>query len=265
MPAWLPKSLSIGIKVVSVRSSNMARGLPTVPAMVVLIDAETGMPQALLDGTYLTRLRTGAAVGAATELLSRPDSTTLAMIGAGALAPFCIEAVCAVRRIDDVRIVSLTSASARRVESWCKQHITHVHARVVTDAGEALRDSDIVVCATTSSTPVIDGNALKPGAHVNGVGSFRKDMQEIDEETMRRARIVVDSIDACLEEAGDLIIAMQRGILSRDQIHAELGEIVAGTRPGRQTDDEITVFKSVGNAVQDIAVAHAAFSRFQMS
>lgn len=251
MPAYLERSGAMGAKVVSVFRDNAGRGLPAIHGLVLVLDGETGVPQAIMDGTYLTALRTGASSGVATRVLARQDATVLAMFGSGGQSRTQIQAVRTVRDIREVRIVSADAASARALAD----ELEGVDASVVSDPAQAVRGAHVICTATTSRSPVFPGAVVEPGTHVNGIGSYTPEMQEIDAELVRRARVVVDARDAALEEAGDLIIPIREGVVGEDHIRAELGEILAGAAPGRTTDDEITFFKSVGNAVQDVAVA----------
>jgi alanine dehydrogenase len=257
MPAYLRESNALTVKVVSVYADNPSRGLPTVMAIVTVLDAQTGQPLAVLEGTYLTALRTGAASGAATDLLARKDARVLAVFGAGAQARTQVAAVCCVRDIREIRLFSRTRQSA---ETFAAE-LASLHPRnsihVASSASHAVRGADIIVTATNSSTPVFNGNDLAPGVHVSAIGSFRPDMQEVDELTIQRARVIVDQREATLTEAGDLIIPIQKGVITEQHIHAELGEIISGAKMGRENDDDITLFKSVGNAAQDAAVAQA--------
>lgn len=254
MPAYLQINGGLGAKVVSVCEENRRRGLPAIHAAVLVVDAETGAPCALLDGTYLTALRTGATSGLATRLLARSNASTLAIFGAGGQARAQLEAIRQVRPIHEVRIVSRTRASADRFARDTQGRGCRV--RVLDDPAAAVKDADIIVAATTSATPVFPGAAVAPGTHVNGIGSYTPTMQEIDAELIRRARIIVDCREAALAEAGDLVIPIEQGLLTPHDIAAELGAVADGSAHGRTSDDEITFFKSVGNAVQDIAVSH---------
>lgn len=264
MPGYVGPSDALAVKVVSVRDRNPARGLPRVNALVVLVDPATGEPAAVMNGRYLTALRTGAASGVATDLLARPDAAVLAVIGAGAQAREQIVAVAAVRSIRRVLVYARRTEGVRGLIDEMRRRMGPggPEFAVATSADQAVREADVVCAATTSVTPVFDGDALRTGTHVNGVGSYRPDMRELDVVTLQRAdRIVVDQRSAALEEAGELMAAIADGALRADAIRAELGEIVAGTAPGREEPGEITVFKSVGNAVQDAAVARAIWTR----
>jgi ornithine cyclodeaminase len=256
MPAFLHESHDLAVKSVSVFPRNPERGLPTIHALVIFFDARTGAPSALIEGASLTALRTGAASGAATELLAPPNSSTLAMFGSGAQARTQVEAVCTVRPIRQVRIFSLDLEGARRMAADLDGR-TASGARLLLagSAEEALAQADVVCTATTSSTPVFPDSALPAGAHINAIGAFTPEMQEIDPATVARASVFVDSRRAALAEAGDLIQPIRQGLITEDSIVAELGEVVAGTRPGRRSAQETTLFKSVGLAVQDAVAA----------
>lgn len=257
MPGYLAESDGLAVKVVSVFPHNAERGMPIIHALVVVVDTETGQPLAAMEGGYLTALRTGAASGAATRLLAREDARVVVCFGAGVQARTQIQAVCEVRDIEQVWVRDLSSEQAERLaEELAGVGRIPQDIRVASSA-EVVADADIVITATTSSTPVFDGRDLKPGTHINAIGAFTPQMQEVDAETVARATIVVGSRQACLAEAGDLIIPLEQGLIPSPESWAELGEIVSGQRPGRQSHDEITYFKSVGNAVQDVAVAQA--------
>jgi ornithine cyclodeaminase len=255
MPAYLEGSPFSAVKVVSVYGNNARYGLPVIMASVLVLDAETGQPRAMMDGTYLTALRTGAASGLATDLLARPDAAVLGVIGAGAQAYTQIAAICAVRQIREVRVFS-RSGTQKLVEEM-RIRYPEISFRAALNASDALHDADILVAATTSSTPVIHAGDVKPGVHINGIGSYTPEMQEVHADVVTQARIVVDSRAGCMAEAGDLLIPIRAGLMAESAIYAELGEVAAGLKPGRSTlgDDAITFFKSVGNASQDAAVA----------
>jgi alanine dehydrogenase len=263
MPAYLQDSAALGVKVVSVFPANPELGLPTTHALVILVDADTGQPIAAMDGTYLTALRTGAASGAATDLLARHKVQHLAILGAGGQGRTQLQGVCQVR---DIRHVRVYDAIRQRAEAFAEE-MGALGGRVPTDiavvgsAREAVARADIICTATTSKVPVFRDADLKAGVHINGIGSYSPEMQEMDEATVARAKIVVDSRAAALAEAGDLVIPLRKGIIAEANIHAELGEIVMGLKAGRENDDEITVFKAVGNAVQDMSVAHRVLQR----
>jgi ornithine cyclodeaminase len=260
MPAYVPSASALGLKVVSVFRGNPARGLPTITSMVCLVDDETGQPLAILEGAYLTALRTGAVSGLASSLLAREDSRVLSVIGAGAQALTQAAAVCAVRTIERVIVVARSEESLERFRTRCAQDWPDLVDRLETtrDVSTAVRSADIVCTATTSHEPVFDDADIRPGTHINGVGSFTPSMQEIPAATVARSLVVVDQLGPALEEAGDLIIPLEGGAISRDHVAREIGALASGTVGGRERDDQVTLFKSVGNAVQDMAVAKYA-------
>ena len=263
MPAFLSPLESLGAKIVSVFPRNVAKGLPTIHAIVILCDANTGEPAAIMDGTYLTALRTGAASGTATELLARKDAKTAAIIGAGIQGRTQLEAICCVRNIERVlvydRIVDASRTFVQEMQSRGKPFPADI--RPAKSSQEAVSEADIICTATTSSFPVFEDAHLKAGVHINGVGSYTPHMQEIPEATVLRAKVVVDSLSASLEEAGDLIIPLRKGTLRKSQILGELGQLALGSFTGRKSAADITFFKPVGIAIQDLAVAELALRR----
>jgi ornithine cyclodeaminase/alanine dehydrogenase-like protein (mu-crystallin family) len=254
MPAYLADDDQMAVKIVSVFNDNPARGLPLIHALVIVVDATTGRPQAAMDGTYLTALRTGAVSGAATDFLARPNARVAAIFGAGAQGRTQLEAVRAVRPIEAAWVFDSNAERARAYADEMSARLS-LPVSVARSPAEALCQADVVCTATTSSTPVFADADLRPGVHINAVGAYTPQMQELPAETVARARVVIDHRAASLAEAGDLIIPIEQGIIGEDHIHAELGELVSGLKPGRASDDEVTLFKSVGVAVQDAAAA----------
>ncbi len=250
MPAFLHQSEDLAVKIVSVYPENPSLGLPTVAGTVLVLDPQTGMPKALMEGDSLTAIRTGAGGGLAAKLLSRPDAATVALFGAGVQAKSQLQAVLTVRSIKNVHILDLskdaTDRLATEIATWSDAPTVFTQ----TTPQEAIKAADIVITATTSKKPVFDGNDLTPGTHITGVGSFTPEMQEVDVVGVNRATVFVDSRKSAMAEAGDLISA-------NAQIEAELGEVINGSHPGRTSADEITFFKSVGLAAQDAAAAAA--------
>jgi len=256
----------LGAKLVSVFPENRASGAPVVQAAVILFDGTNGRPVALLEGTTLTALRTGAATGVATDLLALRDAGIVALFGAGVQARTQLEAVCAVRPVTQVRVVDRTPGRAETFAAWAREQawVGGATLLAVDDPELAVRGAEIVVTVTTSPTPVFPGRAVGPGTHVNAIGAFQPANREVDSDLIARAAVFVDSRAAALEEAGDLLIPMSEGRLSAGGIRAEIGEVAAG-HAGRQSGDEVTLFKSVGNAVQDLAVAALAVRRARAS
>ncbi|NLI46321.1 MAG: hypothetical protein GX414_04360 [Acidobacteria bacterium] len=257
MPAWLSGSDTLSVKVIALYGDNPSRGIPLVHALVLVLDAETGRPRAVMDGGALTALRTGAASGAATARLARAEADTAAIIGAGRQGRAQLEALCAVRSIRCATVYDPNgdAAAAFAAEASATFGIPVAPAR---SADEAVAAAGIVCTATPSGTPVFNDAAVRPGTHINAVGAYTPDRREIPGATVARARLAVDSRAACLEEAGDLLLPLNEGLIGPPDTWAELGEIAAGNRPGRRSADEITLFKSVGLAVQDAAAAAAA-------
>lgn len=256
MPAYAAGTPALSVKAVGVFPRNPDKGLAPIQGAVLALNPETGQPQALLEGASLTAIRTGAASGVATDCLAREDVSTLAVFGAGAQARTQIAAVRAVRGIQKVQIYAPTRAHAESMAAELAD--VDVVAADVPDA--ALDGAEVVCTATNSATPVFDGAKLVEGVHVNAVGSFKPGMRELDSETVRRMdKVVVDTREGAWTEAGELIHARDEGVLSDEAIYAELGELCAGKKPGRESEDERTLFKSVGNAVQDAVAAQAAY------
>jgi ornithine cyclodeaminase/alanine dehydrogenase-like protein (mu-crystallin family) len=247
MPACLDDS-GLCVKAVLTFPGNRELGLPSVQGMLMVFDAQTGTPLALMDSARLTAVRTGAAGGLATELLARTDSRVLGVLGAGVQAAMQIEAARVVR---DIRQILIHDVSRERAETLCEAirgEDTALDVRVADGRDEVASEADILVTATTSTTPTFDSTKLRPGSHVNAVGCYLPDRREVDEHCVRTAYVVADSREACLKEAGELIIPGR-------EPDAELGDIVNGTAPGRSDQRQITLFKSVGLAVQDAAAA----------
>ncbi len=262
MPGYVPSLSSAAVKVVSVFPHNVESGMPSVMAAVVLVNADNGQPLALIEGTYFTALRTGAAGGLGVDLLSRRNASKILLFGAGRQGYTQIEASISVRQIDTVWVVDTIEGAA---EKFCKnmsESYNDIEFIAVNDYNEVIADADIIVTATTSTVPVFDGNKVSSGTHINAIGAYRPDMQEIDEVIVKRAhKLVVDSKDAVLAEAGDIIVPIEKGIVSEECIYAEIGEIVGGSKPGRVNDTEITLFETVGVAVEDVALASLVYQR----
>ena len=255
MPAYVPAQKAFGAKVISIFPGNIPKGLPTIHALLLLLDPATGVPLGLVEGSTLTALRTGAASGVASRWLSRPESAVLAVFGAGVQARTQAQAVCAVRTI---RSIVVFDPLASRASDFARDIAllgppVPADVRPVPTPAEAVRGADIICTATTSPKPVFDDRDLRPGVHINAVGSYQPHVQEIPSGTVARAKVVVDSVEAALDETGDLIQAIAAGAFAPDRIHAEIGQVASGARPGRASNEEITLFKSVGLAVQDMA------------
>jgi ornithine cyclodeaminase len=259
MPAYLSQKDDLAVKIVSVYPDNVERNEPVIYASVIVLDAESGRPVALLEGGTITAIRTGAASGAATDVLARKDAHIAAIFGSGVQARTQLEAVATIRSLSEVRVYSLSQAQARQFAGEMAGFGPIPKAiKVVDSPEEAIDGADIICTATTSKRPVFNGHDLEPGAHINAIGSFTPEMQEVDAETVRRSLVFVDSREAALEEAGDLLVPMARGEIPRDTIFAELGEVIGGQKKGRTDSGQITYFKSVGIAIQDAVAGRIA-------
>lgn len=259
MPAYLGKIGSLSTKIVTVFEKNLEKNMPTIMATIILNDSETGAPLAIMDGTLVTAMRTGAVCGVATKYLARKDSKIVGIFGAGVQARTQLMAMCVVRNIERAFVHDVAK---ERAESFAKEMSKVLRIPVeACEPRELVVQSDIIVTATTSKTPVFDGKWVKPGTHLNLIGSFKPDVREVDETVIKKAKIVVDQKSAALEEAGDIIIPLKAGIITEKDIYAELGELAAGLKPGRTSDSEITLFKSVGLGIQDCAAARLAYMR----
>ena len=261
MPAWR-RGARLGVKLVTVFPGNSARGQAALAAVYVLFDARDGRPLAVMDGEELTARRTAAASALAARHLARADAHHLVMVGAGRQARGLIEAHASVRPIERVSIWSRTRARAETTAGACAR--TGLRVTACADLEAAVREADIVSCATLASAPLLHGAWLRPGTHIDLVGAFNASMRETDDELMRRAdTIVVDERRAALAEGGDIVQAIASGAIDASRIAAELRDLVRGTHPGRTNSDEITVFKSVGFALEDLAAADAVFEAEQ--
>ena len=252
MPAALPEDGELAVKLVTVFGKNPGRGFPLIHAAVIALDINNGRIKALMDGEVLTAVRTGAAVGAATDLLALKDASSVGIIGSSKLAQSLLEAVCTVRSIEQVRVFSPNPEHAQKcAEEMSGNGPVPNNVRAVPSSKNAIKDADIVCTATTSNTPVIAFENLKQGVHINAVGAFKPEMQEIDTDTIVNALVFADSRESVLAEAGDLVIPINQGLITQDHVHAEIGELNNRTKTGRTSAEQITLFKSCGVAVQD--------------
>lgn len=254
------------VKAVSVFPANARRGLPSIHGTLLVIDAKTGVPQALMDGATLTAIRTAAACGLATDQLAKTDSTVLAVFGSGVHARTQVRAVECVRPIQDVRIFNPNQSSAKAMAHELNAAGSGTCTyRAVATAAEALAGAHVACLATTSAAPVLEDRNVPDGIHINAIGSFKPTEREIPTGTVRRALLVVDDRESALEEAGDLLIPIAEGVLDDDHIHADLGSLVLGRVQGRSAATQVTIFKSVGLAVQDVAAARVVVRAAQRS
>ena len=257
MPAW-DRGKALGVKLVTVFPQNAARGLGAVSSLYVLFDGETGVPRAMIDGEALTNRRTAAASALASTYLSRPDSSTLLMIGTGHLAHHLPEAHAAVRPIDKVLVWGRNRDRAMALAA--ELNGKGLTAKAVNDLETAIGQADIVSCATTSTVPLVTGRHLRPGTHVDLTGAFTPTMRESDDDAVLRSSVFVDTRAGALTEAGDILQPMAAGLLMAEAIRGDLYELASGTRPGRGDDAEITLFKSVGAALEDLTAANLLVS-----
>ena len=258
MPAW-QAGASVGVKLVTVFPGNRALGVSTVGALYVLLDGATGHPRALIDGEALTLRRTAAASALASGYLSRPDCRTLLVVGTGALAPHMARAHCAVRPIDAVLVWGRRADRAEALAADLRA--AGLPASATEDLDAASARADIITCATTAMEPVLSGQAVRPGTHVDLVGGFTPQMREADDALVAQSKIFVDTYAGALAEAGDLTQPLASGVITRSQVRAELAELVRGERGGRTRSEDITLFKSVGTALEDLCAAQLALAR----
>jgi ornithine cyclodeaminase len=258
MPAWRDAQPgtagALGVKIVTVMPGAVAHGGSTVAALYVLLDRTTGEPRAVIDGEALTQRRTAAASALAARYMARADASTLLVVGTGKLAPYMLRAHCALRpQLVRLRLWGRNAAATQaQVQALRAEGLA---VEVASDLQAAVRESHIICCATTATTPVVHGDWLSPGTHLDLVGGFTRGMREVDDAAVARARIVVDTYAGALAEAGDLVVPLETGVITRERIVAELGELVRGERDGRSGAEEITLFKSVGTALEDLAAA----------
>lgn len=264
MPAYAEELNVIGIKIVSMFPKNLSLGKPSVPAQMILMDGTTGEVCAMLDGTYLTQLRTGALQGAATDILAKADAQIAVLFGTGGQAGTQLEAMLNVRKLEEIRIVGTDFNRTQYFVETMQKRFAQFSSKIIAvkDGNHAIKDADIITVVTTSKTPVFDGAFIKKGAHVNGIGSYMPDMQELPEKIIRSAnKIFFDTSEGVLAEAGDFIIPMNKGSLTAADFDGDLGEVILGTIKGRETEQEITLFKSVGTAILDLVTAHHIYKK----
>jgi ornithine cyclodeaminase len=259
MPAWRSGEF-LGVKIATIHPGNTEMNLPSVHASYLLLNAGTGEPVAILDGTELTLRRTGASSALASRYLSRQDSAVFLMVGTGKLAPHLVAAHAAVRNFDEVMLWGRRPGAAAELAANLAATLAPAPftLTVVDDLEGAVRRADIICCATLATEPLIRGRWLLPGQHLDLVGAFRPDMSEADTDALMRAQVYVDTLAGATAEAGEIIQAMQGGLLDRSDILGDLFSLTRGTCPGRQSDDAITLFKSVGSALEDLAAAELA-------
>jgi alanine dehydrogenase len=255
MPAWIPGD-SIGVKTVTFFAGNSDRGLSNINASYLLLDGKTGVPLAVMDGEELGSRRTMAASALAARSLARPDAARLLVVGTGQLSKYAVAAHCAVRAIDQVEIWGRSPAKAASVAAAVQA--LGYDASVSADLDASVAEADVVSCVTSSTTPLVTGSMLKRGAHLDLVGSFKIDMRESDDDCVRRSTIFVDTRDGAML-SGDLAQPAAAGLITAGDVRADLRDLATGAHPGRTSDAEITLFKSAGFALEDLAAARLAY------
>jgi alanine dehydrogenase len=256
MPGCMRDPAVLGAKLVAVIGANQARGLPTHRASILLLDPETGALIALMDGRLITEMRTAAVSAVSAKYMARADTGALAILGSGVQARSHLEALTLWRAFPEVRVWSPTPDHVRQFAA-----ASPVPVRACQTAAEAVRGADVLVLATASASPVVEDIWVAPGAHVISVGACRPNQREMDPALVARARVVVDSRASAFHESGDIVLGIAEGRFTRSHVVAELGEVVSGGVPGRTSEREITIFKSLGLAVEDLAAAHLAYQR----
>jgi len=262
MPAYLKGIGALGAKIVTVYKENLPKyNLPTVLGTISLLDEKTGNPLAIMDGGYLTAMRTGAVAGLASKYLAKKDAKVHTLFGCGGMAKTHAWAVDCVKDLDKLILFSIDPKEKREEFKKSLAEIISCEIVIAETAEEAVKEADIVTLITSAKDPVIDGDWLKPGTHINGVGSHAPAMREIDTKSLIKSKVVCDLIDACAAEAGDFMIPIEEGKWSWDNAHGNLGDIITGKIEARKNEEEITLFKSVGLAIQDISTAYHVFEK----
>jgi ornithine cyclodeaminase/alanine dehydrogenase len=261
MSAYLSQTESLAIKIVTQYEENLKHDLPTILASILLNDPENGKPLALMDGTYITTTRTGAASAVATKYLAQKDSSVAGVIGTGGQARAQVQGLREV--LENLARIKVYDILPKRAEEFAHSVSRELSltAEAVGTSKQCVENSDVIVLATTSRVPVLDGDWIEVGAHINSIGVVGPEGRELDDKTVKKAKIVVDTAEGALAETGDLIIPIKKGIISQNDIYAELHEIVGGKKLGRTSNDEITCWKAVGMALEDAAVAKLVYDK----
>lgn len=264
MPSYVEDLECSAIKIVNVFPKNIEKGIPTTPAQVLLIDGKTGVVISVLDGTYVTQLRTGAASGAAFDVLANPTAKKGALIGTGGQAATQLEAMLAVRDLEEVKVYDINLQRTEEFVEKMNEELASYGTRIIAakSSDEAIEDADMIVTVTPSSKPVFDGNKVKAGATVSCVGSYQPHMKEMDSVILQRAgKIYFDSEEAVLSEAGDILIPLADGLITKEDFTGDLGDVLLGKVVGRETEEEIIVFKTVGIGTQDLVTAKHIYDK----
>lgn len=260
MPGYLNEDKALGMKVVTFFPNNLKQHLPQILGTVMLFSAETGKMIAAMDGNYITAIRTACVSAMATKALANPESRVLGVLGAGVQARAHVRALTQIRKLSEIRVYDIFEASAHELKEALQKEIG-VKINVVPSAREAVVGTDLLVTVTTAKVPIVKKEWLQPGMHINAVGSHRPDLREIDGASLAAAKVVVDSREAIMAECGDILLAIQEKAITADHVHAEIGEVLAGKKTGRSNADEITLYKAVGIAIQDVATAHLVYRK----
>lgn len=264
MPSYIEPEDYTAIKIVSIFPTNAKQGRKVLQGMIVLTDAQTGEHVAMMDASYLTVLRTGASSGVATKYLAKEDATVCAVLGCGAQSVGQIQAVMAVRELKHVILYNRTVEKAESMKQTLQELYPDWNGTITIekDANDAVRQADIVICSTKSTTPIFNGRLVKKGTHINAIGSYQPHMQEVDVQTLYNSdKIVVDTLEGALHEAGDFLVPMKREQWNPTSIYGEIGEIITNKKNGRTSQDEITLYKSVGIAYLDTMVAATVYKK----
>lgn len=260
MPGYLGEDKALGMKVVTYFQDNPKQGLPAILATIMLFSSDTGKMIAVMDGTYITTIRTACASAMATKVLANAETPVLGILGAGVQARAHIEALARARKLERIKIYSPSGTSAAKIKSEMECQVG-VPIDVAASAEAAVRDVDLLVAVTTAKEPIVKLEWLKPGVHINAVGSHRPDLRELDGATLGKAKVLVDSREAIMGECGDILLALKEKSVGEDVIYGEIGEVLAGTKAARANASEITIYKSVGIAIQDVATAQLVYRK----
>ena len=262
MPAQLKGMGALGIKAVTVYKDNPSKfGLPSTLATIVLLDGETGKTISVMDGGFITAMRTGGVTGLATKYLARADAKVAGVLGMGVQARAQCEGMAAARDLESVLCFSMDSDEAKRAFADDMSAALGIPVNVAGSTREVVEGADVLALATTAATPIVSGDWLPAGLHINGIGSHAPGVRELDTASVVKSKIVCDQLAACLAEAGDIQIPIEEGALKEGDIYGELGELIMGAKAGRESDDEITLFKSVGLSIQDISTAYHVYRK----
>lgn len=262
MPAQLKQMGALGIKAVTVYKDNPAKfGLPSTLATIILLDSETGRTISVMDGGYITAMRTGGVSGMATKYLARTDAKIAGVLGMGVQARAQCEGMAAARDLESILCFSMDSEEAKQQFAEDMSGQLGMPVSVAGSVREVVEGVDVLALATTAATPIIDGAWLPPGLHINAIGAHAPGVRELDTASVTRSKIICDQTSACLAEAGDIQIPLEEGSLKESDIYGEMGELVTGAKQGRESDEEITLFKSVGLSIQDISTAYYVYQK----